>query len=98
MTRGKILAATLAIAGGLMLGLGGGSTSASAQAYACPAGYYFAEGACYPAYAYAPQAFGFGFDNGFHDGFRHDGFHDGGFHGGGFHGGMGGFHGGGGHR
>lgn len=53
MKRGKLLAAGLAIAGIGMLALGAGSTPASAQVYAaptpaCAAGYYYANGYCYP--------------------------------------------------
>ena len=51
MKRGKFLAAILGIAGLGMLALGIGSTPASAQAYgvpACAAGYYYANGYCYP--------------------------------------------------
>ena len=90
MTRGKILAATLGIVGMGMLALGMGSTPASAQAYGCAPGYYYANGYCYPYqavpppvtyypdYYYAPPiiapTFGIGF--GFGGGFHHD------FHGG----------------
>ncbi|HEY3916301.1 MAG TPA: hypothetical protein VGL83_00835 [Stellaceae bacterium] len=49
MKRGKILAASLAIAGAGMLALGIGSSPASAQAYpSCSPGYYYANGYCYP--------------------------------------------------
>lgn len=58
MKRGKILAATLAIAGVGMLALGATTAPASAQVYAAPAacapGYYYANGYCYPYRAAPP--------------------------------------------
>jgi hypothetical protein len=64
MKRGKFLGAMLGIAGVGMLALGIGSTPASAQAYAapvCAAGYYYANGYCYPYQAppvvYAPPTY-----------------------------------------
>jgi len=85
MKRGKILAATLAIAGVGVLALGAGSTPASAQAYAaCAPGYYYSAGYCYPnpppvtyyppAYYYDPPPVivgpTFGIGFGFGGGFR----------------------------
>ena len=83
----RILAATLAIAGGLVLGVGMSSTPASAAPYCAP-GYYFAGGYCYPYQAppvtyyppayYAPPPVYYGPSIGIGFGF-------GGFHGGGGH-------------
>lgn len=59
MTRGKILAAMLGIAGVGTLALGLGSTPASADRY-CGPGYHWTAGYCYPnpppapAYYYPP--------------------------------------------
>jgi hypothetical protein len=110
MARGKNLMATLAVAGAVVLGIGAGSTPASAQVYgACAPGYYYSAGYCYPyAQSYYPPAYyGYGYGYGapfFYPtiglGFGFGGFHGGGFHGGGGHGGGGhggGFHGGGHH-
>lgn len=47
MTRGRILAAMLGIAGVGMMALGLGSTPASADPY-CGPGYHWAYGYCYP--------------------------------------------------
>jgi hypothetical protein len=67
MKRGKILATTLAIAGMGMLAFGATTAPASAQVYAapagCAAGYYYANGYCYPyqpappPVAYYPPAY-----------------------------------------
>lgn len=99
MKRGKVLAAMLGIAGVGMLALGMSSTNASAQVYgapACAAGYYYANGYCYPYqapppvayyppayYAAPPVVVGPAFGIGFGFG---GGWHGGGWHGGG-HGG-----------
>jgi hypothetical protein len=54
---GKILAASLAIAGGLVLGVGMSSTPASADPY-CGPGYHYVGGYCYPnVQAYYPPAY-----------------------------------------
>ena len=56
MTRGKILAAMLGIAGVGMMALGLSSTPASADRY-CGPGYHWAAGYCYPnarPYYYPP--------------------------------------------
>jgi hypothetical protein len=106
MKRGKFLAAILGITGLGMLALGIGSTPASAQAYgvpACAAGYYYANGYCYPYqaapppvvyypptyYASPPVVVGptFGIGFGFGSGWHGGGWHGGGWHGGGWHGG-----------
>jgi hypothetical protein len=57
MTRGKIVAATLGIAGVGLMALGLGSTPASADPY-CGPGYHWAAGYCYPnapVYRYPPR-------------------------------------------
>ncbi|HVA14356.1 MAG TPA: hypothetical protein VNF99_13980 [Stellaceae bacterium] len=98
MTRGKILAASLAVAGALTVGLGAGSSPASAQGYGCMRGYYYANGYCYPYAAppppvtYYPPTYydpppvvvgpSFGINFGFGDDDWHGGDRDGGFHGG----------------
>lgn len=58
MTRGRILAAMLGIAGVGMVALGLGSTPASADPY-CGPGYHWVAGYCYPnapVYRYPPPA------------------------------------------
>lgn len=97
MTRGKVLLASLAIAGGLVLGVGASSTPASAQAYAaCAPGYYYSAGYCYPdpnpppvAYYppgyYAPPPVVLAPTIGFGFGFGGGGWHGDGGHGGWHH-------------
>ena len=58
MTRGKIVAAMLGIAGVGLVALGFGSTPASADPY-CGPGYHWAAGYCYPnrPVYYYPQSY-----------------------------------------
>lgn len=56
MKRGRILAATLAIASVGVLALGTGSTPASADPY-CSPGYYYSGGYCYPYPAPPPVTY-----------------------------------------
>ena len=59
MTRGKIVAAMLGIAGVGLVALGFGSTPASADPY-CGPGYHWAGGYCYPnppVYYYPPATY-----------------------------------------